>query len=64
MSPVWKLDTERKGEEMAKLIEILFVKRHLAPDDLTSVTFNFLGAVQQATPVVGEGQAPYQTGEA
>ena len=56
---------ERRGyRKPFEIIEILFVKRHLALDDLTSVTFNLLGAVQQAAPVVGEGQAPYQTGEA
>jgi uncharacterized protein YuzE len=50
-------DVDEAGRPLG--IEILFVKRHLAPEDLTSVTFNLFGAAQPAAPVVHEEQAPY-----
>lgn len=54
-------DVDEEGRPLG--VEILFVKRHLAPEDLTSVTFNLLGTVQQATPVVHEEQTTYHTDE-
>lgn len=54
-------DVGQEGQPLG--IEILFVKRHLASEDLTSVTFNLLGAAQQVAPVVREEQATYNMGE-
>jgi uncharacterized protein YuzE len=54
-------DVDEEGRPLG--IEILFVKRYLAPEDLTSLTFNLFGVMQQAIPVVNEEQVAYNTGE-
>jgi len=54
-------DVDEKGQPLG--LEILFVKRHLKPEDLTSITFNILGAVEPATPSVREEPSPYDTDE-
>jgi uncharacterized protein YuzE len=54
-------DVDEEGRPLG--IEILFLKRYLAPEDLTSLTFNLLGVMQQSTPVVNEEKAAYNTGE-
>ena len=53
-------DVDEEGQPLG--LEILFVKRHLKPEDLTSITFNILGA-QPATPAVREEPSPYDTDE-
>jgi uncharacterized protein YuzE len=50
-------DVDQEGRPLG--VEILFVKRHLAPTDLASVTFNFLSATQQVTPLVHDERAEY-----
>jgi uncharacterized protein YuzE len=54
-------DVDEEGRPLG--IEILFVTRYLAPEDLTSLTFNLLGVMQQSTPVMNEEQATYNTDE-
>jgi uncharacterized protein YuzE len=54
-------DVDEKGQPLG--LEILFVRRHLKPEDLTSITFNILGAVQPATPSVREESSPHDTDE-
>ncbi len=54
-------DVDEEGQPLG--LEILFVKRHLRPEDLTSITFNILGAVQPATPSVHEEPSSYDTDE-
>jgi uncharacterized protein YuzE len=54
-------DVDEEGRPLG--IEILFVKRYLAPEDLASFTFNLLGVMQQSTPVVNEERTAYNTGE-
>jgi uncharacterized protein YuzE len=54
-------DVDEEGRPLG--IEILFVKRHLAPGDLASVTFNLLSAAQPVTSLVQEEQAGYNTEE-
>ena len=56
------VDLDETGQPLG--IEILFAKRHLALSDLTSITFNILGAVQQAPLVMRDDQTPYKTDEA
>ena len=48
-------DVDQESQPLG--IENLFVTRHLAPEDLTSVTFDLLGAMQQTVPVVHDEQA-------
>ncbi len=50
-------DVDEEGQPLG--LEILFVKRHLRPEDLTSITFNILGAAQPAAPSVREEPFPY-----
>jgi len=48
-------DVDQESQPLG--IENLFVTRHLEPEDLTSVTFDLLGAMQQTVPVVHDEQA-------
>ena len=54
-------DVDEEGQPLG--LEILFVKRHLKPEDLTSITFNILGAAQPAAPSVREEPSSYETDE-
>ncbi len=54
-------DVDEEGQPLG--IEILFVKRLLKPEDLTSITFNILGVAQPATPAVREEPSSYDTDE-
>jgi len=54
-------DVDQEGQPLG--IEILFVSRHLALEDLGSVTFNILNAARQATALLQEDQANYDTDE-
>ena len=55
------VDLDEEGQPLG--IEILFVKRHLALSDLTSITFNIFEAAQQVAPVMREEQSSYKTEE-
>jgi uncharacterized protein YuzE len=52
-------DVDEEGQPLG--LEILFVKRHLKPEDLTSITFNILSAAQPTASAMREGQARYTT---
>jgi uncharacterized protein YuzE len=54
-------DVDEEGQPLG--LEILFVKRLLKPEDLASITFNILGALQPATPSVREESSSYDTDE-
>jgi uncharacterized protein YuzE len=58
------VQTDLDGVGQPLDIEILFVKRHLALSDLTSITFNILEVVEPATPLIREEQAPYDADQA
>ena len=55
-------DLDGAGQPLG--IEILFVKRHLALPDLTSITINILEVVEPTTPMIREEQAPYDANQA
>lgn len=55
------VDVDKAGRPLG--IEILFVTRHLALEDLVSVTFNIPGDVRQAMSLVKEDQETYDADE-
>ena len=54
-------DIDEEGRPLG--IEILFVKRHLAPGDLASVTFSLLSVAQPVTSLLQEEHIVYNTKE-
>jgi uncharacterized protein YuzE len=52
-------DVDQEGRPLG--IEILFVTRHLALEELDSVTFNILGEARQVTSLLHEDQVTYDT---
>jgi uncharacterized protein YuzE len=54
-------DVDQEGQPLG--IEILFVTRHLALEDLGSVTFNVFGEARQVTPLLQEDQTTYDADE-
>jgi uncharacterized protein YuzE len=52
-------DVDQEGQPLG--IEILFVTRHVAPEELDSITFNVLGEARQVTSLLREDQVTYDT---